>query len=67
MPGINEIISEVGYWEASEWGASVMSHETIDTDEPMNPIVRYYAIEHGEKFYFDLTLFDVVNRFKEYK
>jgi len=67
MTKMKEMINEVGYWEASEWGASVMSYELIEQECCWNPIVRYYAIEHGEKFYFDLELYDVYNRYTELK
>jgi len=67
MSKMQSIIDEVGYWEASEWGASVISYELIETENVYNPIVRYYAIEHGEKFYFDLTYFEVINRYEKLK
>ena len=61
------VIDEVGYWEASLWGASVTSYELIETDNHWNPTVRYYAIEHGEEFYFDIPYLEAVAKYKEYQ
>ena len=60
-----EQISTVGYWEASEWGASITSYELIEQENVFNPIVRYYAIEHGERFYFDIEFHEVFKKFKD--
>ena len=43
---------EVGRYEASFWGAEVISCE--DLTSGTNFKMRYHCIEHGEYFYFDL-------------
>ena len=67
MSKTQKAIDTVGYWEASEWGASVTSYEIIQRDDESywNPIVRYYAIEHGEEFYFDMPYLEVIDRYED--
>ena len=61
----DKAINEIGYYEASGWGANVISWEFID-DNPSNPTVRYYAIEHNEQFYFDLDLATILRKYNSY-
>jgi len=80
MTTMEKMIDAVGYWEASDWGASVMSYEIVDivksreelfngtvVKEVMSKIVRYYAIEHGEEFYFDITLPELYQKYQDLK
>ena len=79
MSALTPIINKVGYWEASEWGASVISHELVTemkkcrssfNDTVMTgyvTLVRYYAVEHGEKFYFDIPLNEVYKKYQALK
>ena len=80
MSALTPIINKVGYWEASEWGASVISHELVtETKERQSlfndtviqtvyvTVVRYYAVEHGEKFYFDIPLNEVYKKYQALK
>lgn len=66
IANLEKIINVVGYEEASMWGASMLTYEFVGTDNPVNPIVRFYAIEHGERFYFDLTLTEVIECYHSY-
>lgn len=69
MSALTPMINKVGYWEASEWGASVTSHELVREarNEVICTIVRYYAIEHGEEFYFDIPLNEVYKKYQDLK
>ena len=64
----NNITREVGVEEASMWGAYLTDYEYIEVDdEPLNPIVRYYAVEHDEAFYFDMRFSEVYQKAIEYR
>ena len=65
MSKMQKVIETVGYWEASEWGASITSSEVIITDDYWNPTIRYFVIEHGEKFYFDMPYLKVIDQYKD--
>lgn len=69
MTKMEKMINEVGYWEASEWGASVMSYDIVSEikDFVSRKVVRYYAIEHGEEFYFDLTFPELYQKYQDLK
>lgn len=54
----DKALVEVGRYEASMWGAYLTEYKMLD-DSPTNPTIRYYAVEHGEKFYFDLKFLEV--------
>lgn len=54
----DEIFKKVGRYEASMWGAYLIDFEMLD-DSPTNPTIRFYAVEHDEKFYFDLKFLEI--------
>lgn len=60
----DEMLREVGEYEASMWGAYLISFEVLD-DDLYNPTVRFDAIEHGERFYFNLKMKDVAKSYYE--
>ena len=71
---VEKMISTVGYWEASEWGASVTDYDIVEMTKEHTPlydmtnkVVRYFAIEHGEEFYFDIPLSEVYQKYLQYK
>lgn len=56
----NEILNLVGEEMASLWGATLESVEKVNENT-----FRFFANEHGEDLYFELTKDEIIAEFKK--